>query len=353
MNIMILLLLLLLLFSIITDAAHFNGGTITWAPIDPYANSSTVNITITQSYSWSYPTVTCTTNVPISTGTYSSTNVNLTCISDCTTDGGYSMAPVNILTDCVSYSSSLGMMSSARSVNITLNAGAYFYISYTGSAWRSLNDPSESGLSWSIVCFIDLQIRDDGIINTPPVATIVSPQYVIVNTTNQIEIPVSDANAGDDVRCRWSVYRPGYRRRRQVDEDTPVISESDDETDEYLTIDGDVAHIRKKRQGCSFCSSSICWQNCHCTCSACSDTTCNGTLCSASPYCPAVMTTTHTTLSTSSFLHPPIDECGGICASTGDLPNGTTLSNCTLSFTGLIPNTWYAVSLQVNKNIMI
>ncbi|CAF3864164.1 unnamed protein product [Rotaria magnacalcarata] len=42
----------------------------------------------------------------------------------------------------------------------------------------------------------------------------------------------------------------------------------------------------------------------------------------------------------------PIDECGGICYPSS-VPSGTTLSNCTLSFTGLVPDTWYAVSIQV------
>ncbi|CAF3944198.1 unnamed protein product, partial [Rotaria sp. Silwood1] len=45
-------------------------------------------------------------------------------------------------------------------------------------------------------------MRSDGFINTPPEATVVSPQYVIVNQTTKIQIPVSDANAGDDIRCR-------------------------------------------------------------------------------------------------------------------------------------------------------
>ena len=48
-------------------ASHFNGGTITWAPVYPGSNSSSVLITVTQTYSWVYPTVACTTNMP-STG---------------------------------------------------------------------------------------------------------------------------------------------------------------------------------------------------------------------------------------------------------------------------------------------
>ena len=343
-------LLILLLFAV-TDASHFNGGTITWAPIDPYDNSSSVNITITQYYSWSYPTVSCLPNVPISTSTYASTNAFLTCVSGCTTDGGYSLAPITILTDCTSYSGSLGVMSSQRSVNITLNASAYFYLSYTGSAWRKLNNPPVSGLSWSILCLIDLRIREDGIINTPPVASVVSPQYAIVNTTTQIEIPVSDVNVNDDIRCRWSVYQPGYRRRRQTNEDPYVNLEYSNEINQSVTVDNDITYIRKKRQWCSSCSSGTCSFNCYCGCSACDDTTCTGLRCSTS-VCPPVTTTTQTTLSTSSFLHPPIDECGGICQVSASLPNGTTLSNCTLSFTGLVPDTWYAISIQVYKDVI-
>lgn len=107
------------------------------------------------------------------------------------------------------------MLRSERSRNLTLNASAHFYLANVGTAWMSLNNPPQTGLQWSIVTYIDLRKRPDGIINTPPVASVVSPQYVTVNRTAQIKIPVFDANAGDDVRCRWSKYTPGYRRRRR------------------------------------------------------------------------------------------------------------------------------------------
>ncbi|CAF5135039.1 unnamed protein product, partial [Rotaria sp. Silwood1] len=111
-----------------------------------------------------------------------------------------------MLTDCISASSSLGMMTSERSVNITLSTNAHVYLAYMGSAWVGLNYPPQSGLQWSRTTFIDLRLRDDGFINTPPVASVVSPQYAIVNTSTQIRIPVSDPNAADDVPCRWSIY---------------------------------------------------------------------------------------------------------------------------------------------------
>ncbi|CAF1317202.1 unnamed protein product [Rotaria sordida] len=250
---MIILLLFLLIPSIGINATHFNGGTITWARTDPYTNSSSVGITITQIYSWSYPTVSCNTGVPVSSG-YG--NANLACIANCSTDGGYSNAPVDILTDCTYYSSTLGMMSSERSVNITLNTGAYFYLAYKGSAWRNLYTNSKSGLGWSVVALIDLRLRPDGIINSAPVVNILSPQYIFVNTTTLIDIPVSDFNTGDDVRCRWAVNE----------------------------------------------------------------------------------------------VNGSFKECSEICYP-GGLPNDTTLSNCTISLTGLISNVWYPIALQVEDFI--
>jgi hypothetical protein len=196
--------LLLLLCAIVINAAHFNGGTIRWVPVDPDDNSSSITITIIQSYSWTYPTIVCTTDVPVSTAGRAGTGSNLTCIGSCSTDGGYSSTPVSTLTDCNSASLPLQMMTSERSVNVTLSSGAYFYLAYQGTAWRALNSPTQISLLWSIVSFIDLQLRPDGFINTPPTASVFSPQHVIVNRTTQIPIIVSDVNTGDDVRCRWS-----------------------------------------------------------------------------------------------------------------------------------------------------
>jgi len=47
---------------ILIEASHFSGGTITWAAVDPQTNSSTVIITITQTYSWVLSRVRCSTN---------------------------------------------------------------------------------------------------------------------------------------------------------------------------------------------------------------------------------------------------------------------------------------------------
>lgn len=386
--------MLLSLFTFLTielvQARHFNGGTIRWAPVDPYTNSSSVAITITQSYAWTYPVITCAPNVPISTSGRSTQNTNLTCVTDCATDGGYSTKPIDILTDCQSFSSSLGMMSSERSKNITLAADAHFYLAFVGSAWIALNDPAQSGLQWSIVTFIDLRKRPDGFINTPPVAQVVSPQYAIVNRTIQIQIPVSDANAGDTVRCRWSTYTPGYRRRREA----AIAQQSMESHDYYVYHEPrEPSRFRNVRKA-GACGPHSCSHGDDCSDNDCQGTTCTGATCAHFPCCydvtttapiitsrttststssttttsststrtttsvitttTASTTTSTTTLetpgtlkSTSSYPHrQAIDECGGICYP-NSLPNGTTLSACTITFTGPKINTWYGVAVQV------
>ena len=351
-----------------TNTVHFNGGTITWAPVNPNTAQSPMVITITQTYSWTMPNVICANNVPISTSGRGDQNDNLTCIVDCSTDGGYSTRPIDILTDCISYSSSLGMMTSQRSKNVTLAANASFSVAYQGGDWRSIGSPAVSGLDWSIVASIDLRRRPDGLINTPPVASVASPQYAIVNTSTQITIPVSDANKGDDVRCRWSIYRPGYRRKRAAEKRLERLKE--DGAEEFFPEDlykkpsraQDSIHVRHKR-GTKNCDHNDCQtrckKDCRCNCTVCLNTNC-GALdddCDRSGGCKTVATTVSSTSetpapkrSTSSYSsRQAIDECAGICYPK-TVPNGTTLSNCTISFTGLVPDTWYAVALQVRRS---
>ena len=358
------------------DAAHFNGGTIRWMPTDPYDNSSSVRITIMQTYWWSFPTMRCANNVPISTSGRANTNANLTCVTDCATDGNYSAKPVNILTDCVSVSSSLGMMTSQRSVNISLTAGAHFYLAHVGTAWSALNFPVETGLEWSIVTFIDLQMRPDGFINTPPVVAMISPQYAIVNRTTQIRIPVSDVNEGDDVRCRWSTYTPGYRRRKRFGESRLANHQYMNVSPSKHIVDEGTINIRRERAvTCTGSCNFLCDRDCECDCISCDPILCNGQTCNKGAGCDSpttIVATTRTTITTTTIpetttstidtpgtlrstlsysTRQPIDECGGICHPSS-VPNGSVLSNCTLTLTGLRANTWYAVAIQV-KDISI
>lgn len=46
-----------------------------------------------------------------------------------------------------------------------------------------------------------------------------------------------------------------------------------------------------------------------------------------------------------------VDECDSVCFSS-DLPSGTNLSNCVLSFRGPTANKWYAITLQVEIRLV-
>ena len=349
-------LLLLLLYCVISETMHFHGGTIQWKPIYPYVNASVVPISITQKYSWTASSITCATNVPISTVGRSNQNTNLTCMADCSTDGGYSRKPVDILTDCDTVSPTLNLMTSQKSVNVSLNASAHFYLAHIGAAWVGINNPAQIDLQWSIVTFIDLRLRRDGFINTPPIASVVSPYYATVNKTIKITIPVSDTNAGDIVKCRWSEYKPGYRRRRQLDNEeveehanesyNPSIYQNSSGFEEPILV-------RQKRAKCKKNCNSACNKGCSCLCTSCQGTTCTGHDCKTSSGCPVITTTAETpgTIKTTSTFptRQAIDECGGICYPTS-MPSGTTLSNCAINFTGPVADTWYAVAVQVSRS---
>ncbi|CAF4615842.1 unnamed protein product, partial [Rotaria sp. Silwood2] len=61
--------------------------------------------------------------------------------------------------------------------------------------------------------------------------------------------------------------------------------------------------------------------------------------------------TPETPKSTSSFpIRQAIDECADICYP-NSVPSGTTLSNCTITFTGTKAGVWYAVAIQVEDFI--
>ncbi len=67
----------------------------------------------------------------------------------------------------------------------------------------SLPTGSGSSNTWSIACTIDLIIRSDtGKINTPPVATMISPIYIPVGKRTSLFIPTIDGD-NDIVRCRF------------------------------------------------------------------------------------------------------------------------------------------------------
>ncbi|CAF1399958.1 unnamed protein product [Didymodactylos carnosus] len=189
---------------VLTDAAHFNGGTISWQPVDPTDKVSPISIMITQSYTWAYPNVYCnnsmiTNHIPIP-ARIPNTFLNVSAIY--TKTGGYSAVPVTPY--CTSFSSSLGVLSSQQSDIVNLTVNASFSITFQNSYWATLTNPSGTNTAtWSIATMINLFVRPDGRINTSPVSQMLSPQHIQQNVLTTIVIPTFDSD-NDVVRCRWA-----------------------------------------------------------------------------------------------------------------------------------------------------
>ena len=195
---------------------HFNGGTITWQPLNSSDMASPVSIAITQTYSWVYPTVPCNQSVinaqtPIDT-TYNNNDV-LACSSACPASYGYT-SPVPIARFCISFSTALGITNTQRVDIVQLSVNASFSIAFNPANlayWRPLqlsSGATPSTASWSISTSINLNRRsDNGLLNTAPIGNVISPVEIPQNIPQNLVIPVIDAN-NDVLRCRWARKSP-------------------------------------------------------------------------------------------------------------------------------------------------
>jgi hypothetical protein len=199
----------LLLLVVTITSNHFRGGTITWKPINNAVTGSQVSVLITQTYTWTNSLINCSSSMIashsslIDLGTRSGNGENLTCISNCSTAGAYVGNEVPITGYCTDFSDALDLTVSQRSDTVNLTVGSYFTVAFVGTGgWQTLALGNTTG--WSLSCCIDLHLRsDNGLINTPPVATSISYISIPVGITQTIQIPVLDAD-NDVVRCRYA-----------------------------------------------------------------------------------------------------------------------------------------------------
>ncbi|CAF1033688.1 unnamed protein product [Didymodactylos carnosus] len=187
---------------------HFHGGIITWKPMDDTTvNSSTVSVMITQSYEWTLSEVPCT-STSIAAGTLlsctsagcafvSANSAQLACTTSGASCGGYTSLSINGY--CTDFSTALDTTSGQISHIENLTPNSRFYVQFDSGQGTYITLGATSGMgtygpNWILLCLIDLSVRPDGIINTPPVATVISPIQVAVNTITTITIPTLDAN---------------------------------------------------------------------------------------------------------------------------------------------------------------
>ncbi|CAF1387452.1 unnamed protein product, partial [Didymodactylos carnosus] len=227
--------IIFLLLNVFThvNSSHFEGGTITYKIYS--FNSSYAQVLITQTYIYS-SAITCT-NAMIASqspivdlSTRGDFNISLICVANCTTSGGYT--PILHTGYCTDLSAALAISVTQRSDLETLSIGSYFQVAFQQSSWRSLTN---GGSFWSVACTISLILRPDGLtLNTPPVATLISPIAIPVGVVQYIQIPTIDAD-NDDVRCRFAT---GAQECADVCPPASLPSGTTISTDCTLTITG-------------------------------------------------------------------------------------------------------------------
>ncbi|CAF0967799.1 unnamed protein product [Rotaria sordida] len=226
MNFIILIIIIYILTNFV-ESTHFYGGTITWKPTDNTTTGSTLPIIFTQSYQWrqSGPLTYCNQSYVLNHSPQIPTGISkLICVTSNSSCGGYNA--LNISGYCTDFSTILDLSSSQISTVQNITIGSKFCIAFQGATWiglqtvncvtsasttsntttistTTLSSCYNSAPRWSIGCCLDLSIRLDGLINTPPVTNIISPINLLVDTETNIKIPVIDAN-NDVIRCRWA-----------------------------------------------------------------------------------------------------------------------------------------------------
>ena len=183
------------------NRSHFRGGTITWKPMNNnITTGTTASIMITQVYSWTRSQIGCNSSMieaqwpPINLNFKAGMGAYLLCSESCSTSGGYVGNEVPITGYCSDYSTALDLTVSQRSDIVNLTIDANFTATFsTSGGWQTLALGSSAG--WSLSCVINLHARsDNGLINTPPVATCISYISVPVNVSQTVDIPVLDAD---------------------------------------------------------------------------------------------------------------------------------------------------------------
>lgn len=199
------IIIIIMYWSLVVESTHFYGGTVTWKPMNNTANSSTIAVMFTQSYQWrrSYTGAGCNqTTITNQSPLIPNANDKLTCTtSSC---GGYTAISINEY--CTDFSALVDSSSGLISTVENITAGSKFCVAYSGSAWIKLYSTScgstgrkkragggggysattttatsgcySSSAGWSIGTCIDLTVRSDGFINTPPVATVISRMFI-------------------------------------------------------------------------------------------------------------------------------------------------------------------------------
>ncbi|CAF4922066.1 unnamed protein product, partial [Rotaria sp. Silwood1] len=176
-------------------APHYKGGLINWKPVDPYTNSSNVEVIIYQSHSWTLSRLHCDQALINSLGLY----VDGTSFSgepriECKSPAGCSGTGFNTIsqvTYCTDFSTAVQISSGALIKKITLDRNTDILVGFNSSAWASEIKTSlnTAANGWRVITHIDLTQKYP--INSSPVTGSLPLIRVIEGQTAIIQIPAA------------------------------------------------------------------------------------------------------------------------------------------------------------------
>jgi len=199
--------IIIIYWNLVVESSHFYGGTVTWKPMNNTATGSNIPVMFTQSYQWrrSYTGAGCSQTTIMN---QSPLIPNTSSFLSCTTSppcGGFTNLSINEY--CTDYSVLVDSSAGSISYVENITAGAEFCVAYSGQNWvqlyttvgcsgrkkRSTASTTTSSTTttaapgcfsssagWSIGTCVNLTLRPDGFIDTPPVATVISRMYLII-----------------------------------------------------------------------------------------------------------------------------------------------------------------------------
>lgn len=228
------------------EARHFYGGTVTWKPMNNSGSQNIVDVMFTQSYQWKRSWTSGTssgfcnqTTILNRSPKIPASNDKLTCVTSACS--GFQGIPIDEY--CTDFSTLVDSSSGQTFEVQYFDVGSKFCVAFQDSAWirvlstecgttgkkrrevvkRATNTTPlcfSNSAKWSIGTCLDLTVRPEGFINTPPVATVISRKDVHseedrcscmikkfpfvavkaeINTITDIQLPVIDYD-GDFLR---------------------------------------------------------------------------------------------------------------------------------------------------------
>ena len=184
-----------------SEPSHFRGGSISWEPIDPFATGTPIQVKITTRFYYIYNRYLCNTPSDIGSGNE---------LGDGSTINSLNGPPWSIFANvyCTNFSIPYQWQAGTREQKATVESGYPITARFTSCCWidgiELVSGPSWSA-SWNVDVTIDLSKRDaTGRINSSPITTL--DLYIEISSDctgalQQLQIPVSDPDVGDVVRC--------------------------------------------------------------------------------------------------------------------------------------------------------